>query len=101
MKKTLVIGCLLSLCGASIALANEGGKPGFRFAHLDADGDGKVTLAEMQKMTEERFTKMDANHDGVLVAEEMHRGRGHCDGEHGHGHGKPGEKGAAGAGATR
>ena len=99
MKKILVVGCLLGLCGTSVALAHEGGEHGGRFARLDADGDGKVSLAEMKKMTEERFAKLDANHDGFLVADEMHRGHGSCDGEHGPGRGKQDAKGTAGTGA--
>jgi hypothetical protein len=102
MKKTLVIGCLLGLCGASVALAHDGAGPGRHFARLDTDGDGKVSLAEMKKMTEERFAKLDTNKDGFLVAEEMHggwRGHGHCDGEHGKEPGKQGAQGTAGTGA--
>ena len=70
MKKTLVIGCLLGLCGGSVAFAHHGAGPG-RFAHLDGDGDGKVTLAEMKKGAGDFFGKLDANRDGRVTKEEI------------------------------
>jgi Ca2+-binding EF-hand superfamily protein len=70
MKKTLVIGCLLGLCGGSVAFAHHGAGLGGRFGHLDSDGDGKVTLAEMQKVANDFFGKLDANHDGRVTKEE-------------------------------
>ena len=50
------------------------------FEKMDADKDGKVTMAEYQaamaKVTETRFKAMDTNGDGVLSKEEVENSRG-------------------------
>jgi hypothetical protein len=62
---------------ASVALArpphggshggSHGGKHGGKhFQKLDADNDGKVTLAEVKSAQKERFTKLDTNKNGVI-----------------------------------
>ena len=45
-------------------------------ARMDADGDGRVSLAEYQDWLSYAFTRMDANGDGVLSADELPGGRG-------------------------
>ena len=62
------------------------GRPGPRaghrapmFRHLDADGDGQVSRAELQAAHQrqlEQFDKADANGDGKLSAEEFRPLRG-------------------------
>lgn len=47
-----------------------GGEPGERFAGLDADNDGAVSAAELDRAAAQRFAKADANHDGSLTADE-------------------------------
>lgn len=48
--------------------------------HLDSDGDGAVTLAEMQAGIDAHFARIDANRDGSIdeaemrAAHEAHRG---------------------------
>lgn len=69
MKKTLLLACVLGLGGGSVALAH-GGFHG-PFAKIDADGDGKVTLAEMQKAAADHFAQVDANKDGRVTKEEL------------------------------
>jgi Ca2+-binding EF-hand superfamily protein len=69
MKKALLLACVLGLGGGSVALAH-GGLHG-PFARIDADGDGKVTLAEMQKMAGDHFAQVDANKDGRVTKEEL------------------------------
>jgi 5-hydroxyisourate hydrolase-like protein (transthyretin family) len=44
--------------------------PGGRL-HMDADGDGAVTLAELQGQIEQHFAQADANRDGSISREEM------------------------------
>ncbi|MDG5751826.1 hypothetical protein P8R33_11965 [Qipengyuania sp. XHP0211] len=60
MRKTI-----LSLSAAALALTG-----GVAFAQkgerADANGDGVITLAEMQARSAERFARMDSNSDGVL-----------------------------------
>lgn len=43
---------------------------------LDIDGDGKVTIAEVEQQRAKRFALMDRNNDGKLEANEL-RGKGH------------------------
>lgn len=45
-----------------------------RFAGADLNRDGKVTLAEAETQTKDRFARLDADHDGVVTAEEIHGG---------------------------
>ncbi len=46
------------------------GQPGERFERLDADRDGAVSVAELDRAAAERFQQMDANHDGALTPDE-------------------------------
>jgi len=50
------------------------GKRGER-ANIDTDGDGQVSLAEHATSVQAMFTKLDANADGVLSADEMPKKR--------------------------
>ncbi|BDU14977.1 hypothetical protein [Lysobacter auxotrophicus] len=45
-------------------------------ARMDADRDGRVSMAEYQDWLSYAFTRMDANGDGVLSAQELPGGRG-------------------------
>ena len=45
-------------------------------ARMDADQDGRVSLAEYQQWLSYAFTRMDANGDGVLSPDERPGGRG-------------------------
>ena len=45
-------------------------------AKMDADGDGRVSLAEYQDWLSYAFERMDANRDGVLQPHEQPGGRG-------------------------
>lgn len=47
-----------------------GGKPGGPM-HLDADGDGALTLAETQSGIDAHFAKIDSNRDGSITEAEM------------------------------
>jgi Ca2+-binding EF-hand superfamily protein len=69
-KRTLImLSAVATLAGASLASAqpNGGAK---RFEKLDANGDGVVTLQEMEAGALARFAKADANKDGKVTAEE-------------------------------
>ncbi len=56
----------------------RGGKKGKRADRVnpDTDGDGQISLAEHATIVQAQFTKLDANADGVLSADEMPKKRG-------------------------
>jgi Ca2+-binding EF-hand superfamily protein len=45
------------------------------FKHLDANGDGVITKAELGASREKTFDRLDANHDGMISAEERDSAR--------------------------
>jgi Ca2+-binding EF-hand superfamily protein len=58
-----------------------------RFAKMDADGDGVVSVAEFTASHASRFERMDKNDDGAISGEELARGhRMHRRHRDGHGH---------------
>lgn len=78
MRKDLTIMLTAALLagGAVGAMAAEGSMPGGErraeaFRSLDADGDGRVTRAEMAARGMERFAEADTDSDGRLTAEEL------------------------------
>lgn len=78
MKKhclsALIVGSGLALAGTALAGPDcgEAGKGGAqRFEQLDANKDGKVTLAELTQSKESWLGKVDANKDGVATAAEV------------------------------
>lgn len=67
---------------------------------VDANGDGRVTLAEFQARAAARFARMDANNDGRVAKDEL-PARGHR-GHHGQGPAAaPGQAAAPPAGAPQ
>lgn len=70
MKKKILITAVLTSLVMTAAAAQDGPKrPDFEA--FDANGDGGITLAELQAHAEERFTNADTNGDGALSIEEM------------------------------
>lgn len=65
MKKELLTVCVLTIAAASFAAMPAG-----RFKRMDADKDGKVTLAEFQANITSDFNKSDKNKDGFQDATE-------------------------------
>lgn len=62
------------------------------FQHLDADGDGIVTKAELDSMGKVMLDRLDRNDDGSISQDDRAQ-RGGRDGERGPGHGRQGMKG--------
>ena len=57
---------------ASFAQAGPGGEgPEMMFEQFDADGDGKVTEAEIAAFRQARVDALDANGDGLISQDEM------------------------------
>jgi len=67
--KILITAILASIVVTAAAAQNAAGRPDF--SNLDADGDGGVTLAEMQAHRADRFASTDSNSDGGLSADEL------------------------------
>lgn len=76
MKKALYLALVVALGISSTALAQNfhkgrGKGPGHRFAKLDRDQNGQITVEEMQTAKLERWLRADANKDGVISRDEI------------------------------
>ena len=73
MKRQILMVALLSglvmAAGAASAEEQRGERPDF--ATLDLNGDGALSLEELQAQGDARFADADANGDGGLSAEEL------------------------------
>jgi Ca2+-binding EF-hand superfamily protein len=63
--------------------ARHWGGKGPRFGMMDTDKDGKVTKAEFTAAEDKMFSKLDANGDGVITADEMQAAQHHHHGRNG------------------
>ena len=71
--KIAILSSLIILGGTAV-WAKDGrhvGRSAERFSHMDADGDGALTQAEMKAYAEARFADADTDNDGFLSAEEL------------------------------
>jgi len=77
MFKVSALAVLIPLALVTPAAAQQGPGtgPGFGaqmlFSEMDLDGDGAVTLQEMQTAREGRFARADADGDGILDRDEL------------------------------
>lgn len=72
MKTKILMAALLSgLVMTAGAVQAQGERERPDFATLDLDGDGTLTLEELQAQGQARFAAADANGDGALSAEEL------------------------------
>ncbi len=77
MKRAVLISGVtaiaLAFTAASVTAKPGGGHRGERvsFEQLDANGDGFVTIEELQAQGQARFAETDTNGDGLLSAEEI------------------------------
>lgn len=69
LKGTLIAG-LATLGVATAALALQASH-GFNPASLDADGDGAISMAELDAHADLLFARTDRNNDGSLSADEL------------------------------
>lgn len=74
MKKIIVLSGVAAVAlAASAALAGDRQPPGAAmWDELDADGDGEVTLSEMNARHQQMFADADADGNGAISKEEMH-----------------------------
>lgn len=70
MKKKILITALMASIVMTAAAAQER-RGGPDFATFDTDGDGSVTLAELEALEAAQFTQTDIDGDGALSAEEL------------------------------
>lgn len=76
-KSTLLAGLLAGVAlSAAPVLAQDapppaGNFPRFDLKQFDTDGDGKVSLAEIQQQRKAEADALDANHDGKLSFDEL------------------------------
>ncbi len=68
-NKLLLVSVLSALAGAGVAAAQPG--DGHRFEKLDTNGDGVVTTAEFEAGMLKRWSDSDTNHDGKVTADEF------------------------------
>lgn len=72
----------LAAPGLALAVKHEGGGEGGgdriqkRFARMDQDDNGRVTLAEVKTAREKHFARIDADGDGVLTLAEFEEATG-------------------------
>ncbi len=72
MWKAALLGLMIPTALVLPAMAEDGPRgPQMIFENLDLNGDGAVTLEEMEGAREARFAQADANGDGVLDRDEL------------------------------
>jgi len=77
MKKTLLSAGIVAIAlsgfaGTAMAQSKKGGeKMRPTFEQLDANGDGSITMEDLQARGEARFAEADTNNDGNLSKEEI------------------------------
>jgi len=64
------LAAMLGLGTPAVALANEG-EAGSKFISIDANGDGQISAAEFEAVTDRKFVEIDANRDGRVTVMEM------------------------------
>ncbi len=77
--RTAAGGLAIAVLLPAAALAQGPGGPGKRaafgerptFETLDADGDGRITVAEFKALSQARFDRLDADGNGVISEDEM------------------------------
>lgn len=76
----LIAGAVLATAVPALAFGPQGGKMGqggprggepARFATLDTNGDGKITLDEFKAPAQDRFAQLDTDGDGMISPEEL------------------------------
>ncbi len=73
MFKAGLLASMIPLALAAPAMAQDGRGfgPGMVFSELDLDGDGALTLQEMQGAAEGRWARADADDDGLVTRDEL------------------------------
>jgi hypothetical protein len=75
MRRTTTLLPAVLLLAASLAQA-EDATTAANFKSLDANGDGKVTMAENRQQADSAFKQVDRNGDGTVSRDEYGRAMG-------------------------
>lgn len=75
MKTTALIAAMIAGVALPAVAEDRRSGPAEFFAALDTDGDGKVSIAELEAAKASRFAEMDADGDGFISAEELVQGQ--------------------------
>lgn len=70
------MACAMFALAVSVGAGAQVTRTAEYLAHMDTDGDGRVSLAEYQQWMRYGFDQMDRNGDGVLTADELPGGKG-------------------------
>lgn len=73
--KVLVAGVGIASLIAGIAFAQTAERGARMFQRMDADSDGRVSVAESEAFRAKRFERLDANADGSVTMQEIRDGR--------------------------
>lgn len=71
MKRSTFIAAIASAAIGLTTVSAMARERGPDFSKLDADGNGEVSLTELQARGAERFAKVDADGDGFVTAAEL------------------------------
>lgn len=69
--RVLLAAGLASVGVVAAAHAGQSGGHGFNPASLDADGDGVISVSELDAHADQLFARTDADHDGRLSGDEL------------------------------
>ena len=71
LVSTLCVALAAPSLGAAKGDHDDDKGPMASFETLDVDGNGEISLADMQEMAKTRFAITDANEDGAITLEEL------------------------------
>lgn len=71
VSRLAILGLAITLGATAMTGAAEAREPRFEFEALDSNNDGEITREEMAERSSARFSQTDANGDGMLSLSEL------------------------------